>query len=73
MVDDQREILSCEHRNLSDQVISEYDLCIILGISAVTLDNLRRQKDLPYIVLNRNNRVYLVSEVLKWLASLPKA
>lgn len=61
------EKLVAEHRSFSEQVISEYDLCVLLGISARTLDSLRLTAGLPTIYLNRTNRVYGVSEVLNWL------
>ena len=73
MENDQKETLTCGHPSLADQVASEYDLCLLLGVSATTLDNLRRNRGLPYIPLNRNNRVYKTEEVLKWLSSLTRA
>lgn len=68
----QRESPITEHPDLANRIISEYDLCLLLGISAATLDDLRRSRKIPYIALNRNNRVYSVPEVLNWLDKLPK-
>ena len=64
--------LDAEHQSLSDRIISEHDLCILLGISARTLDNLRREEKLPTVYLNRTNRVYEVSGVLDWLSKRMK-
>ena len=68
MADNSTEIrLDAEHPSLSDKIVSEHDLCVLLGISARTLDILRRVDGLPTIYLNRTNRVYEVSGVLNWL------
>ena len=63
---------SVPHESLSSEIISEYDLAVMLGISSQTLGDLRRNKGLPYRVLNRNNRVYLIKEVVGWLNGLVK-
>lgn len=57
-----------EHKSLSEQVINEYDLAVLFGISTRTLGDLRRNHELPTIYLNRTNRVYSVTEVLNWLS-----
>ena len=59
--------LKAPHPTFADQVISEYDLCVLLGISGQTLDSLRRDKGLPVVYLNKTNRVYLTSAVLDWI------
>ena len=53
--------------NIREQVLSEVDLLELLNIEVGTLDMLRREKGLPYIRLNRRNRVYLAVDVLGWL------
>ena len=59
--------LMSEHQNLTNELVSEYDLCLILGISGDTLGRLRRQRNFPYVPLDTRNRVYIIPEVLKWL------
>ena len=56
-----------EHRKLSEEIINEYDLCLLLGISSNTLGKLRRTRELPYIPLDSRNRIYVIDEVIDWL------
>ena len=68
MTDNRQELqIRTEHPALSNEVISEYDLCVILGISANTLDRMRRDNGLPFVHLDRNNRCYEIKTVLGWL------
>lgn len=59
--------LDAEHRGLTDQLINEHDLCIVLGIGGRTIDDMRRNKGLPFCRLTTRARVYLVADVLDWL------
>jgi predicted DNA-binding transcriptional regulator AlpA len=52
---------------LGDQVYNEEDMLALLGIGKETLDDLRREKNFPYIGLTSRARVYLTEEVLDWL------
>ena len=61
-----------EHQNLQNEVISEYDLCVILGIGEGTLHKIRDHKNFPTIILDSRNRVYLIKDVLDWLRNQPK-
>jgi len=54
---------------LSKHVISEYDLLRILNMEQGALSRLRHQGDFPVVCLNRNNRVYLIKDVLAWMDS----
>ena len=56
-----------EHANLANQILSEFDLCLMLGVSASTLSVLRRDKGFPFIRMNKTNRAYSVDDVLVWL------
>jgi len=47
-------------------LVAEADLCYTLGIERRVLDALRG-RGLPAVYLNRNYRVYLISEVVEWL------
>ena len=55
------------HPGLASDVISEIDLLKVLNIELATLSELRLEKNFPTIRLNRNNRAYLVSDVVTWL------
>ena len=52
---------------LEQLVYSDEDLCRVLGIDKGTLDDLRREKDFPFVRLTTRARVYLADEVLAWL------
>ena len=54
---------------LQEMVWKEAELCELLGIKKETLDGLRREKSFPVVRLTTLKRVYLASEVLKWLES----
>ena len=56
-----------EHQTLSNEIISEYDLGLLLGINYKTLNYLRLTAALPYIPLNQRNRVYSIPKVKEWL------
>ena len=72
MEDQQTINLDTEHRRFAEEVISEHDLCVLLGVSGQTVDNLRRNNGLPVCYLNKRNRVYFTSDVLKWLGERAK-
>jgi len=55
---------------LEQLVYSEAAMLELLGIDKKTLDDLRREKGLPFIGLTTRARVYLADEVLSWLKQL---
>ena len=64
-----------EKNDLSFQsIITESNLCDLLGISKNVLSGLR-EKGLPHILVGKGKRIYLEPDVLQWLRSkaLPKA
>ena len=50
-----------------NQVLSEVDLLEWLNIEKIVLDVLRRQKDFPFVKLDKKNRVYFIDDVMNWL------
>jgi hypothetical protein len=50
-----------------DQLLNEVELAQELNTTKQTLDALRREKGLPYYRLTIKDRVYKVSEIIKWL------
>ena len=52
---------------LEQVVYSEPAILELLGIDKETLDDLRREKGLPFVRLTTRARVYLADEVLDWL------
>lgn len=52
---------------LEQLVYSEAAMLELLGIDKKTLDDLRREKGLPFVRLTARARVYLTDEVLDWL------
>jgi predicted DNA-binding transcriptional regulator AlpA len=52
---------------LEQLVYSEAAMLELLGIDKKTLDDLRREKDFPFVRLTTRVRVYLADEVLTWL------
>lgn len=52
-----------------DNVISEEGLMKLLGVSKLTLQNLREYKGLPHIPVERGINVYLEPDVTAWLQS----
>ncbi len=52
---------------LEQLVYSEEAMLELLGIQKKTLDDLRREKDFPYVRLSARARVYLADEILAWL------
>jgi len=61
-----------EPQTLEEAVLSEADLLELLGIDKKTLDDLRREKDFPFVRLTTRTRVYLAKEVLGWLEQRSK-
>ena len=55
---------------LTKDVWSEQAIMELLGINQKQLDNLRREKDLPCVHLNRRVRVYFADEVMKFLEAI---
>jgi len=62
-----------EPQTLEEAVLSEADLLELLGIDKKTLDDLRREKDFPFVRLTTRTRVYLAKEVLGWLEQRSKS
>ena len=56
-----------EPQRLEDAVLSEEDLCALLGIDKKVLDDLRREKGFPFVRLTAKARVYLTDDILAWL------
>jgi len=54
-------------QTLEQLVYSEAAMLKLLGIDKKTLDDLRREKEFPFIRLTARSRVYLADEVLAWL------
>jgi predicted DNA-binding transcriptional regulator AlpA len=52
---------------LEEVVYSEAAILELLGIDKKTLDDLRRERDFPYVRLTARARVYLADEVLTWM------
>lgn len=52
---------------LEQTVYSEAAMLELLGVDKKTLDDLRREKGLPFVRLTARARVYLADEVLGWL------
>lgn len=52
---------------LEQLVYSEAAMLELLGIDKHTLDDLRRERGLPFVRLTTRSRVYLADEVLAWL------
>jgi predicted DNA-binding transcriptional regulator AlpA len=52
---------------LEQLVYSEAAMLELLGVDKGTLDDLRREKDFPFVRLTTRSRVYLANEVLDWL------
>ena len=52
---------------LEQLVYSEAAMLELLGIDKKTLDDLRREKGLPFVRLTARARAYLADEVLDWL------
>jgi len=62
-----------EPQRLEEAVLSEADLLELLGIDRKTLDDLRREKDFPFVRLTTRTRVYLAKDVLGWLEQRSKS
>jgi len=56
--------------NLSEEVWNEDALMELFGMTREQIDILRRSKGLPCIQLNQRIRVYLASDILKFLQGL---
>ena len=52
---------------LEQLVYSEAAMLELLGVDKGTLDDLRREKGLPFVRLTTRARVYLADDVLAWL------
>jgi len=52
-----------------ENLITESDLCELLGCSKNELSRLRQQEGLPYLRVNRKRRLYLESDIMEWLIS----
>lgn len=57
-----------DEKRLSN-LITESDLCELLGVSKDALGSLRNKDGLPYLKVNQNSRVYFEQDVMNWLLS----
>lgn len=55
------------NKPLEHYVYSETAMLCVLGVTKEVLDDLRREKGLPFVRLTTRSRVYLADEVLAWL------
>jgi len=51
---------------LRKHVLSEVEVLEALNVEIGTLNNLRLERGLPFIRLNKWNRVYLAEDILEW-------
>ena len=52
-----------------DDILTEKELIELLGIKKTALDELRRLHKLPFCKISKTNRIYLVRDVLNFIAS----
>ena len=50
-----------------ENLITESDLCELFGCKKNQLARLRNEARLPFLKITRTNRLYLESDVMKWL------
>ena len=55
-------------RNVDD-ILTEKELIELLGIKKSALDDLRYRQRLPFCKVSSTNRIYLVKDVLEFIAS----
>ena len=58
-----------ETLNNVEQILTEDELLKLLGISRSVLDDLRYKNGFPFCRLSQRNRIYLVKDVLEFIAS----
>lgn len=65
------EILEMGNENLKnmDDIITEQELLNLTGLSRNGLDDLRQKHQLPFCRITSRNRVYIVKDVLNFIAS----
>lgn len=59
--------------DMNAEVWNEEDLCKLMGVKPIALQNMRLNHGLPHVKVGRGKRVYLTDSVLKWLQSQEKA
>ena len=52
-----------------DDILTEKELIELLGIKKSALDDLRYRHKLPFCKISSTNRIYLVKDVLEFIAS----
>ena len=52
-----------------DDILTEKELIELLGIKKSALDDLRYRHQLPFCKISSTNRIYLVKDVLDFIAS----
>jgi hypothetical protein len=52
-----------------DDILTEKELIELLGIKKSALDDLRYRHKLPFCKVSNTNRIYLVKDVLEFIAS----
>ncbi|MFC1862907.1 hypothetical protein ACFL1Z_03020 [Thermodesulfobacteriota bacterium] len=55
-----------------DNLIIEERLCGLFDCTPKQLATLRTEQQLPYLKINRNKRIYLESDIMKWLLNRSK-
>ena len=63
--------MSSENLNLKsvDDILTETELLNLLGIKKSALNELRYKQRLPFCKVSNTNRIYLVKDVLNFIAS----
>ena len=63
--------MSNENLNLKsvDDILTEQELLNLLGIKKSALNELRYKQQLPFCKVSNTNRIYLVKDVLNFIAS----
>ena len=51
-----------------EKILTEGELCKWWGLTSEQLDELRRRRALPHIVINRSTRLYRESSLITWLS-----
>lgn len=64
-----RMTMSSENPKSIDDILTEKELIELLGIKKTALDDLRRSRKLPFCKISKTNRIYLVMDVLNFIAS----
>ena len=58
-----------DHHETLQNVLTEEEVGKLTGLSKSQLSNLRQNEKLPFLKINRNCRLYLESDLVRWLTS----